>query len=224
MKWILLTALLLVTPCSGSAQELHQELQETVRAEVVKILTEEERDIIGTDTQVVVQEVLVEIKGGEKRGERVAFQTDLMPLELGDAIYVNRLVGVDGVEYYQFKDVDRSFALITLVLAFAFVLMLFAGKHGARAILSLTLSVLILFFVLVPLLLAGYSPVLVSVLVAGPVLAAMLFLTHGFHPRVYIAFFGTFGAVIVTSMVTIIWVQLSRFTGLSSDEAIFLNF
>jgi uncharacterized membrane protein len=102
--------------------------------------------------------------------------------------------------------------------------MLFAGKHGARAILSLTLSVLILFFVLVPLLLAGYSPVLVSVLVAGPVLAAMLFLTHGFHSRVYIAFLGTFGAVIATSVVTIIWVHLSRFTGLSSDEAIFLNF
>lgn len=223
MRYILIVACFFL-PNVGAAQELHQELQETVRATVLKILSETERDIIGTDTTAVVQEVLVEIRSGEKEGAHASFETDLMELEVGDAIYVNRLVAIDGVEYYAFKDVDRTRPLIALIAFFALVLMLFSGRHGIRALLSLGFSVLILFVVLVPLLLAGYSPVLSSVLVAGPMLGAMLFLTHGVHARTTIAFLGTFGAVILTSLVALTWVSLARFTGLSSDAAIYLNF
>ncbi len=211
-------------PFGVNAQEVHQELQETVRAEVQKIIHEEERDIIGTDTTSLVQEVLVEVQGGERKREKVSFETDLMKLEVGDSIYINRLVGIDGVEYFAFKDIDRSMPLLGLVVCFAALLIIFAGRQGFRALMSLCLSIAILFFVLVPLLLSGYPPVWVSVLVAGPMLAGMLFLTHGVHSRVWIAFLGTFGAVIVTSVMTIIWVSVSRFTGLSSDAAIYLNF
>lgn len=223
MKY-LVVAIFACVPMLGFAQELHQELQETVPAEVIKIIDENSREIIGTDTTAIVQEVLVEVKGGVKKGEKVSFETDLMPLEVGDAIYVNRLISIDGVEYYAFKDVNRTKTLFWLGGMFAFVLLAFSGLHGFRALLSLGLSVVILFVVLVPLLLNGYSPVLVSVLVAGPILAAMLFLTHGLHPRVYIAFLGTFGAVVATGAIAFFWVSLARFTGLSSDEAIFLNF
>ncbi len=223
MKYLVVIALI-STPFVGLAQEVHQELQETVRAEVIKILDEEERDIAGTGATTVVQEVLIEVKGGLREGEKVSFFTDLMPLEVGDNIYVNRLVGIDGVEYFDFKDVDRSFSLVSLGLLFAVLLVVFAGKHGVRSLASLALSVFILFFVLVPLLLEGHSPVLVSVAVAGPVLAAMLLLTHGLNSRTYIAFFGTFGAIILTSLLALVWVASARFTGLTDDAAIYLNF
>jgi uncharacterized membrane protein len=207
-----------------SAQDVHQELEETVPAEVIRILSEETRDIIGTNADAVVQTVQVQIKGGEKTGEVATFETDLMKLEVGDRIYVNRLVSIDGVEYFEFKDADRTIPLILLAILFAGLLLGLAGMHGFRALLSLALSIGVILFVLVPLLLAGYPPALTSVIVAGIVLAGALFLTHGIHAQSVIAFTGTFAAVIITSMFAGLFVALSHLTGLSSDEAIYLNF
>ncbi len=211
-------------PCGIHAQAVHEELQETVRAEVLEILSEETRDIIGTDTDAQVQEVRIRVLEGIRANDTTVFENDLMTLEKGDSIYVNRLVSIDGIEYYTLKDADRRFALVSLGILFVSVLILFSGFHGVRALLSLLVSVCIIFLVLVPLLLKGYSPVLVSVLVAGPILASALFLTHGFNARALIAFLGTFGAVVITGFLATLWVGLAHLTGLSSDEAIFLNF
>ncbi len=211
-------------PLLGVAQEVYQDLQETVPATVLRILNEETRDIIGTDADTIVQTVQVQIEGGAKTGEVATFETDLMRLEVGDAIYVNRLIGIDGREYFEFKDANRLAALVVLGILFVGLLVGLAGFHGVRAVVSLVLSVFIILFVLVPLLLKGYPPVPTSVLIAGVVLAGALFLTHGIRPQSVIAFLGTFTAVIVTSVVAGIFVSLSHLTGLSSDEAIYLNF
>lgn len=206
------------------AAEVYEELKETVRAEVLEITEEYIEDIIGTDTNQIVQTVQIRIVEGKRSGERAELLNDITPLEAGDAIYVNRLESIDGVEYYQFKDVDRRFSLVSLVALFAFVLILFSGKQGMRALMSLVLSIGLMFFVLVPLLLKGYPPVLVSVCVSVGMLAIVLFSTHGVHPRSVIAFLGTFGAVVVTGGIALLWSELAHLTGLSSDEAIYLNF
>lgn len=224
MKYLGIVFALAVFPYFIHAQEVHQELQETVRAEVLRILSEETRDIIGTDADGIVQEVQVQIQGGERVGDVATFLNDLMPLSEGDSIYVNRLMTIDGVEYYQFKDADRTTPLIFLGLLFVLILIGFTGFHGVRALLSLSLSVGAILFILIPLLLREYPPVLTSVFIAGTVLAISLFLTHGLNPRSLIAFLGTFGAVIVTSIIAVLFVEASQLTGLSSDAAIYLNF
>lgn len=225
MKYLALSLLFfLLVPLTLMAQEVHQELRETVRAEVLRILSEETRDIIGTDANGVVQEVQVEIQEGERAGEVATFENDLMSLQRGDSIYVNRLVTIDGVEYYQFKDADRTLPLALLVIFFGVILVGFTGMHGLRALASLSISIGAILFVLIPLLLSGYPPVLASILVSGSVLAIALFLTHGVNARSTIAFAGTFGAVIVTSGIAIVFVGAAQLTGLSSDAAIYLNF
>ena len=211
-------------PIFIEAQEVHQELQETVRAIVLAIEDEFVRDIVGTDTEAFVQEVRVRVEEGLRKGAEGRFENDLTRLEVGDSVYVNRLVSISGVEYYTFKDTDRTRILLLLGLCFIGVLVLFSGFQGARALLSLGLSVLLLFFVLVPLLLKGYSPFWVSLGVAGPILALTLFLTHGVRSTSIIACIGTFGAVVVTALLSHTWVTLADLTGLSSDAAIYLNF
>ncbi len=215
---------LLFLPFVVNAQVLHQEVQETVRAEVLEIRSEESRDIIGTDTDSVVQEIKVLIHEGERKGSVATFENDLMRLKVGDSLYVNRFVSIDGVEYYSFKDADRRFPLVALGILFVTILIVFAGFHGFRALMSLGLSVGAICFVLVPLLLAGYPPVIVSVGVSGLVLAIALFLTHGVTPRSIIAFLGTLGAICTTGLIAVVFVNMSHLTGLSSDAAIYLNF
>lgn len=207
-----------------SAQEAHQEFQETVRAEVLEVVDEYERDITGTDSKATVQEMRIKILEGEREGEVVRLENDLILLEAGDEIFVNRLLSIDGTEYFIFKDVERRFPLFVLVGIFGALVIWLSGMQGVRALLSLGLSIGSIIFLLIPAMLAGYSPALASLVIAGCILGFTLFLTHGFKPRVVITFLGTFGAVAVTCLIAYIWVTWMRFTGFSDDASVYLNF
>lgn len=208
----------------AAAQEVHQEFQERVRAEVLEVLDEDERRIMGTDATTTVQTLRIELLGGQREGEVVRFENDVTELAVGNVIFVNRLVGQDGVEYFAFKDIERRPQLLVVSFLFVALVLFFARWQGARALLSLTLSIGAILFVLVPLLLAGYSPALVALGVSGIVLALTLFVTHGVNPRSVIAFAGTLTAVAVTCAIAAISVTTMRMTGFSSDASVYLNF
>lgn len=206
------------------AQEVHQEFQETVKAEVLEIVKQFDRTIMGTDATTTVQEMRIQIKEGLRAGEVVKLDNDLTILAVGDDIFVNRLLSIDGTEYYIFKDVERRFPLFVIVGIFVALVIWLSGMQGVRAVLSLALSIGSIIFLLIPALLAGYSPALTSLAISGLILSVSLFLTHGFKPRVVVTFFGTFGAVFITCMIAWVWVEWMRFTGFGDDASVYLNF
>jgi len=215
---------LLVGGVTAAAQEVHQELQETVRAEVLEIVEQYDRDILGTGATTTVQELRAKLLSGSKEGEVVRFENDLMVLEVGDKIFVNRLIAIDGEEYYTFKDIERRPQLLILAIVLAVLVVVFARWQGLRALMSLALSALAIIFLLVPALLAGYDPALASFAIAAVILALTLFLTHGFGVYVRIAYFGTMAAVAVTCLVAWISVSWLHLTGFSADASVYLNF
>jgi uncharacterized membrane protein len=211
-------------PGWAGAQAVHQEWQETIRGEVIEVVRQYERAILGTAATTTVQELRVELLSGPKAGEVVRFDNDLVVVTVGEKIFLDRLVAVDGTEYYQFKDVERRGELALLGLAFVVMVLLFAGWQGGRALLSLALSVGAILFLLVPALLAGYSPALTSLVLATVILAAMLFVTHGINARSIIAFVGTVTAVAITCAIAAWSVSAMRLTGFAADASVFLNF
>lgn len=223
-SFLFISAVFLLTGQNAIAQEVHQDLIEVVKATVVEVLSEEERDIIGTETKALVQEVRVRLQGGNKAGETVTFENDVATVAVGDRIYVQHLKTIEGSEYYLFKDFDRLPMLALLLLSFIAVLWFIAGMKGLRALLSLLASIGVIVFVLIPLLLRGHDPVVVSMLIASIMLALAIFLTHGFRANARIAFLGTFSAIIATGALSYLWVSLTRLTGFSSDAAVYLNF
>ncbi len=224
LKLMLLLVLLGQGGGMAIAQEVHQEVQEIVKAEVLEVVNEYERDITGTDTTTLVQEMRIQLLEGRRRGEVVRLENDLITLREGDKIFVTHLLAIDGTEYYTFKDIERRGPLIVLFVLFVALVVWLSGRQGVRAVLSLGLSIAAILFLLIPALLAGYSPALVSLVIAGLILCCTLFLTHGFKPRVVITFLGTFGAVAVTCLIAYVSVTWMRFTGFTDDASVYLNF
>lgn len=206
------------------AQEVYQDLKEVVTAEVTKVISAEEREIVGTDTFATVQEIEAKLTSGTTVGRVVTFENEMVTLKVGDAIYLNHVILIDDTEYFVFKDFKRHTQLLLLVGFFVVLLILFSGWHGMRALLSLGLSIGAIIFILVPLMLKGYDPVLVSLGVSAVVLALVLFLTHGYNARSGIAFCGTFAAVLVTCLIAWLSVSSMRLTGFGSDASVSLNF
>lgn len=215
---------ILCTPFGLAAQEVHQELKETVTAEVTEIIANEERVIPGTETVVSTQDVEAKLLSGEQSGTIITFENEFQELAAGDVVYLNHIETINGDEYYVFKDYKRQTSLIVLSIVFVGVLVLFAGRQGIRALVSLGLSIAAILFLLVPALLAGYDPALTSLGIAGIILALVLFLTHGINPRSVIAFAGTFLAVSVTCAIAWVWVRMMHLTGFGNEVAVYLNF
>lgn len=227
MKYVVAILLLcsVVVPLTQvGAQSTYEELQDTLRAEVVEIESEKEVTIPGTGASTTMQVVHARIEEGENDGSIVTFENDLIPLAAGDNIFLSHVRTINGDELYLLKDVNRQFELLMLFTLFIVFLIVFAGWQGARAFGSLVLSIAAILFVLVPALLAGYDPILVSLGIAGVILAIALFGTHGINPRSITAFCGTFSAVLVTSVIAWLFVDAMRLTGFGSDASVYLNF
>jgi uncharacterized membrane protein len=216
-----------ITILSGTetilAQEIHQDLQGVWKARVTNVISEEKKIIAGTETTATVQQIEAEIKEGEKKGEIITFENDYIRLETGDSFYLNYLITINGHEIYSVREIDRRMSLLFFTLLFVGVIIAFGGKQGILSLVSLAMTFLAIIFILLPLLLKGYSPALVSSVVATIVLGVVIFLTHGLNRESISAFIGTVSAVIISSVLAIIAISATRLTGFASDESVYLN-
>ena len=219
----LIPALFFCIPLSIHAQELHQDVQGTWRAEVIEITDEHTVTVPGSDVTNEVQTVTARFLEGEESGTWVTFENDYIQLKEGQKFYLDYMKTIDGREYYLVREVDRRGSMAFVALLFIGAVLLFGGVQGARSLISLVGSLLAIMYVLVPALIAGVSPVLVSIVVAGVVLFFAIFFTHGFNKGSLVAFVGTVGAVIATGVLAYLAIGLTSLTGFSSDETAYLN-
>lgn len=218
------TLMLLALPIVVGAQSTYEELADMVAAEVVEVENERTESIPGTTASTTVQTVHAKLESGEHAGAIVSFENDMILLAPGDDIYLSHIRTINGDEFYQLKDVNRQSELLLLFGLFVVLLIAFAGWQGMRALSSLLASVGAIVFLLIPALLAGYDPIVASLLIASLVLAVVLFGTHGVNPLSVTAFAGTLGAVLVTSATAWFFVGAMRLTGFGSDASVALNF
>jgi uncharacterized membrane protein len=215
----------LVFPIKSFAQELLQDKIEIVRAEVLEVINQEEKFIPGTDVISIYQTIRVKILEGDQEGKEITVENDYLELKEGHKFFLYHAVdAVDGREMYSVRDVDRRGAMIGFLVLFVAVILIFSGKQGLRSLLSLAGSFFVIIYVLVPTLLKGYHPVLVSMTIASVILFLAIYLTHGFNRESTVAFSGTVIAVILTGILAYFGVDMAQLSGFSSDEAIYLNF
>lgn len=207
----------------ASAQELHNEDRGVYRAEVVEVISEERGRIPGTDIEQTYQTIRAELLEGPQRGDIVTIENDYLQLKAGDRFYANHAVLLDGSDRYGVIGVDRLNSLYMLAGFFVLAVILFGGWQGVRSLIALGGSFAAIFYVLIPGLLAGYSPLMISFTVAAIILAAAIFFTHGVNRESAVAFSGTMLAVFCTGIFAVIAVSLTQLTGFAAEESVYLN-
>ena len=209
-----------LVPYGARAQEAITDTQTIIPVQVARIVHERLETVPGTSLAVTVQT----IEARDDAGAVFSFEHDLSPrLEVGQHIFIKKTVTTDGDTYITFHDHDRLGVLLALTLVCIGAFVLLIGKRSWRALLSLAVSLGAIFFLLVPALAAGYPVLPLTVSVAGGVLALAIFLTHGWTRHAGIAFAGTMGAVVASSLFAAWAVSMARFSGTGSDAAVYLN-
>jgi len=113
----------------------------------------------------------------------------------------------------------RLNGILLLTGLFIILLIILGGKQGFKTVISLILSILLIFKVFIPLTLSGFNPILIALIISVAIAIITLFLIAGFNKKSLIAILGTLGGLIVAIIVSYIFAKLTYLNGLSTEEA-----
>jgi uncharacterized membrane protein len=169
-------------------------------------------------------DVQIQILAGPKRGETVeahlqgpSGQEDLPRYDIGDEVIVNASLEPDSV-FVSVADLYRVPVLGLLLGLFAVAVTVVGGWRGVRSLIALALTLAVVVKIVVPLILAGWSPAGVAIVAASGVTVATFLLTEGARPQTVAAAIGTFAALALTAVLAVGFDALARFTTLRGSE------
>ena len=187
----------------------------------------DQQDIItpGTEPPSKTQTIKAEILGGIEKGKVVTFESDFTQLEKGDSLFLRHTTnGLDARDIYTVSDTYRLDILMWLAIGFLLLLFAFGGIQGVRGLASLCGSFILIFYLLLPGILHGYSPILVSIGVSSLIIILGSYITHGFNKTTSAAVIGMVGTVVITGLVAFYVINIAHLSGYSNEEAVYLNF
>ncbi|HBR80880.1 TPA: YibE/F [Candidatus Uhrbacteria bacterium] len=141
----------------------------------------------------------------------------------GDRVWVNHQQNSDGQDVFYVTDFVRTGVLNWLWLLFVAVVILVGRFKGFRALVTLALSFLIILRFIIPLILAGGNPLLVSIVGCIFILILAIYVTEGFNRRAHLALFSTVIALIITGILSLIFTALAKLSGFVSEDTMFLT-
>ena len=178
-------------------------------------------------SQAMAQKVEVEITDSRHNGEvynityflEDDYNTRLPqydPLKVGDkvCVYANfengELYGEAFIQYY-----DKTGWIALIVTIFAVAILLIGGTKGIKALLGLVITVALVFSILIPGILEGKNPVLLTIGVSSLVIFITFIIVSGIHKKTIAAIAGTIAGVIAAGAIGWFFSDLMMLTGIN---------
>lgn len=192
-------------------------------------------DDFATDTNLEYQEIVFNalLTSGEQKHETVQitqtidpmYQYEQREIAVGDEIVVTNITeyGELGSSWF-YCEHSRTSGLVFLITLFFILILLIGRKKGLLTILSLCFTVLSIFFVYIPSILAGkniYTTTIVIVLFI--VLMSLVFL-NGINKKTLCAIVGNICGVLIAGLLAIIMNNVLDVTGIVDQDYLFLKF
>ncbi len=224
---ILLLTGLICLPQIGAAQQQNTAASETFPARVVEVMEQKTIANEAGDTAVQQKLKLRPLEGSWENKEIIydgtQYEVTAVPeYSVGDKVQVTHTINVDGEDIFFVVDYVRQGPLLWLALLFAVIVIVVGRLKGLRALLVLVLTFLVILGFIIPRILDGWPPLLVSIIGAVAILVVAIYFTEGFKRSSTIAVSGILISLIITGLLSLWFTSLTKLTGFASDEAIYL--
>ncbi len=205
--------------------ELLSEKNEVFKATVLEVLKQEMRPVAGTDTHHNNQTIRVRILEGAEKGKELIVDNDYLNLKPGEKFYLRHISNpLDATDYYSVDEPYRLPQVFFLIALFLVAVFVFGGIQGVRGIVSLAGSLVLIMYVLLPGILQGISPLLVTIGVSSLIIILGSYVTHGFNKTTTSAVLGMVATVSFTGLLAYWSVHFARLSGYASEESVYLTF
>lgn len=139
-------------------------------------------------------------------------------VKAGDHVVLTTFTDQDGSAQHIIVDSYRLPWLWILLVIFVALVLLVTGWQGLGSLAGLAFSLAVITFWIVPQILNGHDPLLVSISGALVILFLTTYLAHGLSRQTTMALAATFIALVISGLLSILVVFLTKMTGVSSDE------
>lgn len=182
----------------------------------------------GGELKQVKQSVEVEIIKGSHKGERVFVENVLMgnpaydiALHQGDKVVLHVEQAKGGIDFF-IADKYRVNVLYFLSALFVALLLFVGKKKGLFSLVSILITLSLIFWALTPMVLSGMNPIFATVIICVLSSIAAIYLVGGFNEKSSAAILGTVISLIIAGLLSILTIKTASLTGFSSEESMFL--
>lgn len=208
------------TSFSVHAQSETVSTQEMIRGKVMKEDSRTYNDL--GKLQKTIYKVRVENK---KIIDAVYLPSEITKISIstGSEVVLIKMSMGKGTQY-QIIDTYRLPALLYFLIAFVIIAVVIVGRRGLGSLLGLVISLIVILYGIIPLILKGYDPLLVTVSFSVVILLFTTYLAHGVSRQTTIALVSTFISLLLTLGVSYICIWVLGLNGLGNENVYDLYF
>lgn len=202
--------------------------EETIKAKVIEVLEEKEgKTEAGVDT--IFQKLKLKGLGGDFKDKE--FETiDEEDISLftksrykaGDKVIVSHIKNIYGNDKFTVIDYYRLPSLYILAIVFVIVIVAINRFTGLRAILGLAFSIFIILKYIIPQIIDGKNPLLISILGSIIILIVCTYIIYGFNKKSHIAILSIFICLVIAGFLSVLFTNFANLTGFAEEETIHL--
>lgn len=184
--------------------------------------------------QNVKQEVTVRVLTGEFKGAQRIVDNMLtgnpaydIQLNKGDKVILHfepvseDVITADDVDIF-IADIKRDNAMYFSFGIFTLLLLIIGKRKGINSLISIAATVALIFYVLMPLVLNGVSPIICAVIVGVLSTIITIYLVGGFNSKSTAAILGTTASLITSAFLAVLTIKITHLTGFAGEESMFL--
>lgn len=219
----------LFSPIFTSKSHAQNQIEETLEAEVLSVVSEKiTQSEYGKITE---QELEVKYINGSFDKDKAIILHKAIPsfgshgntYKKGDKVIVTYTYSEENGKHFQISDKSRYRSLYLLFGIFVVVSILGAGIWGIKSIIGLAYSFIIAFTYILPFIIKGYNPLLITITGCFLIAPVTFALSHGLNRKTFIALFSTILALFITGILTMFSIEQISLTGYASEEAGFIS-
>ena len=215
-------------------EEMNKKNYIVSKAVVTQIIaddTNEVRKDIPLEADIRYQYLKIKVLNGPYKGEELELRHTvdcIMPgnyiFKPNDKILLRITEDNNKISTVKIEEKVRDTQLYLIISLFIVLVLIFAGMEGFKTILSLIFTLAMIFFVYIPMIIKGYSPILSSILTSIISIIVTLFIISGNNLKTYVSILGTSTGVIIAGLLACLFGNFTQLTGLAESNAISLAF
>lgn len=137
----------------------------------------------------------------------------------GDRVLLEKNSNSDGQEFWIIADFERRDGLGLLLIMFIAITVVVAKWKGVSSLLGMMFTFMVLFTLVLPRISAGDNPIVVASIASAIIIPVSFFLSHGISKKTIAAIIGSLLALVITSVLAYVFINITYLTGLSSEDA-----
>ncbi len=165
-----------------------------------------------------------EFKGKTYEVENGSYnQSGVVSYSVGDKVLLSAQKDVSGRTTIFINDYVRRGPLYLLAAIFIVLAIVIGGKRGIFSLVGLILTFVLIFTFVLPAISSGQNPIVISIIASIVIVPVTFILSHGVNKKTFCAIFSTFIVLVITAILSQIFIGATHLSGFSSDEVSFLN-